>query len=382
MNKDNGVSSGPGGFLDAFQGTVGTMSGHLMIAIGVIGLIWAGMLIVKKLMSPDGYGGSWAAALMMLLIGGALSSGGALLTSGALSKEPGEQQASSRPTASPPTSHPAETAPPPKPKSEPFSLPEISNPGAMWTWIAVIAAGIALLIVLYFFVRKVHRDRLRAAQEAKEIAEAEAEAQRLAEEKAAREKAAAEKKARIRARWTTIVDLHEELKRRVAEAETDWDTLFDLPALTDVSYRQTRALHRAMRDAENAVSPMPPGFDEQTQMERIPYVKKVHAFENAWNAAVANAKKVGTSKLPDEERKTIKSIRRLLLMAEGNGATPNERHTAYEQIRKLLSKLRVVQVPQRTLLAVESTQRLALPSAQSVVDAAHGAKRAKEPFRL
>lgn len=166
---------------------------------------------------------------------------------------------------------------------------------------------IALLIVLYLFVQKVRRDRTRRIEEENERRRAEAEARRLAEAQAAREKAAAERRARIEARWVTITDLHAELKRKVADAETDWDTLFDLPALSDVSHRPTRALHRAMREAENAVAPMSPGFDEHTPMDRIPYVKEVHAFEDAWEAALAHARKVGTSKRPEKERSCARS---------------------------------------------------------------------------
>lgn len=231
------------------------------------------------------------------------------------------------------------------------------------------------------------RDRLRAIEEANEKAKAEAEAQRLAEEEAAREKARREEQERIEARWATITDLHAHLRRKVADAETDWDTLFDLPALSDVSFRQTRALHRAMREAENAVAPMPAGFDEQSPMDRIPYVKKVHAFQDAWESALINARKVGTSKLPAEELRTIKRIRGLLRLAEGNGATENERQTAYAQIRRLLEDLRVV-------LAVEAGKRLALTAAPTKAaeplrataagadSTTRRARREKEPFRL
>lgn len=369
--------------LDEMQGLIGGMGGTLLIMIGAISIVWAGVLLIKKLMSPDSYGSSWGSILVMLIMGGAMSSGGLTLISGTGSDPEAEQRPKNLDGSGGATQSPTPEAtdpPSPQPTSDPIALPEISNPGALWTLIGIAAAVIALLVVLYLFAQKVQRDRIRRVQEENERLEAEAEAQHLAEEKAAREKAAAEKKARIEARWATITDLHAALKGKVAQAETDWDTLFDLPALSDVSYRQTRALHRAMREAENAVAPMPPGFDEHTVMDRIPYVKKVHAFEDAWAAAMANAKKVGTSKLPTEELKTIRRIRRLLLMAEGNGASANERHTAYTQIRKLLGDLSVVQVPQRTLLAVEANQRLALTGGPAAD--ARAAAEAVDPVRV
>lgn len=70
-------------------------------------------------------------------------------------------------------------------------------------------------------------------------------------------------------------------------------------------------------------------------------------------------------------------------MAEGKGASPHERHTAYTQTRKLLGDLTVVQVPRRTLLAVETSQRLALtsgPEASAVVSSEPAEKA--DPVRL
>ena len=270
----------------------------------------------------------------------------------------------------PPAPQEAVVTPSSEPRSEPITLPEITNPEAVWAWIAVAACVVVLAVIIYFFVRRVRRDRLRAAEDAARRAKAEVEAKRLAEEKAAREQAKREKQDRIEARWGRITELHAELKRRVAEAETNWDTLFDLPALSDVSFRQTRALHRAMRDAENTVEPMPSDFNEYSPMDRIPYVKKVHAFHDAWEAALANARKVGISRLPADELRTIKRIRLLLKMAEGSGASDNERRTAYAQIRTLLGELHVVQIPREAVLAVDTGRRLALPASSVPVRAA------------
>lgn len=329
--------------LSAFQGFsdifiwMGTM-------VGIICIIAALVMLLKKFMTPDPLGPSWGMIIMLMIMAPAFLFGVPFLFSTDENAEPvAEATPSPEPTA---TSEP-------KPTSDPISLPEIENPAVLWTWLGIAVVVLALLFSIYVFVQRVHRDRVKKL-------ELEQKARELAEAEARRQREAAERQARIEARWATITDLHAELKRRIVDAETDWDTLFTLPALSDVSYRQTRALHRAMREAENAVIPMPEGFDERTPMEKIPYVKKVHAFEDAWKIALSHAQKLGTSKLPDEELRTIKRIRQLLVLAEGSGASEFERATAYEQIQKLLGELRVVQLPNRVRAAIESHRRLAI----------------------
>lgn len=343
-------------FVDDAALQLGVMGGWMLILMGVLGLIWGMLMLIKKLMSAPGdiSSSSWSSIVLMVIVGGALATGGYSLTLWTPSAE--GMSPSPTPTPTPEDLAPAE----PEPTQDPISLPEIENPAALWTWIGAIVAVLFIAVSVYLFVQKIHRDRVRKLELENQRLEAEAEAQRLAEVESRRQKRLAEQRARIDARWATITDLHEQLKRRVVEAETDWDTLFSLPALTDVSFRQTRALHRAMRDAENAVIPMPAGFDERTAMDKIPYVKKVHAFEDAWKIALSNAQKVGTSKLPSDEQNTIKRIRQLLIMAEGTGASEHERANAYRQIRKLVGELRVLQLPTRAIAAIESQRLLAI----------------------
>lgn len=265
----------------------------------------------------------------------------------------------------PADAEPTPSATPSAPATDPVVLPPVQNLGVIWTYIGLTAAVVAILAAVYFFTQKVRRDRLTEREEENRRREEEERARKLAEEEARR-------LARIAAHWAKITDLHAELKRRVVDAETDWDMLFDMPALSDVSYRQTRALHRAMRDAENAAITMPDGFTADTPLSGIPYVKKVRAFQSAWDAAYTFAKKLGTAKLPAAEIRTIARIRTLLILAEGSGASEHERATAYDQIRKLLGDLRVVQLPPRALDAIEARRVLAITAEPEVMLATAG----------
>lgn len=105
---------------------------------------------------------------------------------------------------------------------------------------------------------------------------------------------------------------------------------------------------------------MPATFALSTDLNTLAYHKAVRAFEGAWEAAYAYAQRIGTTKIPAKELKTIQRIRALLILAEGVGATDHERHTAYTQIRKMLGDLKTIKVPDRDLLHIEEKQCLAL----------------------
>lgn len=325
-----------------------------MVSIGL--LATTVYLIFRKLWSADGHYVSWGAVIFTALGTGISVYFIGLVREGWNPVEDLREAIKGLGSDDEPTPSPST----PTPSSDsPISIPEVENPGAIWNWLGIATFSLVLLVIAYLFVQKIRRDRVRKIELENKRLEAEAEARRLAEEESRRQQMIAERRARLDARWGTITDLHAQLKQRVVDAETDWDTLFSLPALTDVSFRQTRALHRAMREAENAVIPMPANFDERTVMSKIPYVKKVHAFEDAWKIALANAQKVGTTKLPAAEIRMIKRIRVLLTLAEGSG-NDFERASAYEQIRKLLGELRVVQLPARAVAAIESRTVLAI----------------------
>ncbi|MCL2595305.1 MAG: hypothetical protein FWD83_07285 [Promicromonosporaceae bacterium] len=211
-----------------------------------------------------------------------------------------------------------------------------------------LGIGLCVLAVVagvYFGCRRLRADRRRAL-EARAIAVA-----------AAR---------RVEADWETIRAKHHELRRQYLDSETDWDTLFELPALSDASVPTTAVMLRAMKVADEIDDTMPVGTDETTDLRSFPYAKAVAAFGEAWDAALTHAKKVGQSSIPAEERKKLKTARTLLRKAENTGATRNERQLAYSRAMKILAALTTVVVPKRALAKIEQAQRPLLDATQQI----------------
>lgn len=70
-------------FLQNAKNYVQTAGGALLMLVGTAALVWGGVLLVKKLMSPaqGGQHTSWGTIVMLVLIGGALATGGWTLIS-------------------------------------------------------------------------------------------------------------------------------------------------------------------------------------------------------------------------------------------------------------------------------------------------------------
>ncbi|WP_394941121.1 hypothetical protein [Psychromicrobium sp. YIM B11713] len=60
-----------------------TVGGLLLMLLGVVGLIWGGVLLIKKLMGnqQSGQGHGWGQILLLIIVGGALGTGGWTLIS-------------------------------------------------------------------------------------------------------------------------------------------------------------------------------------------------------------------------------------------------------------------------------------------------------------
>lgn len=295
---------------------------------------------IKAVRGEASTGGATGGALAIMLFGGLVATGLSVLPR-ILNKETGNENSEAKPDPSP--------TPPP--------LPETTTPADTGTplkallWIGVAIAAIALIAAIIWSISQLRQRQLRQRQQRQ---------RKHLEAQKAQRKALEEAQAKIAERWKTVTDRHEAMRRNVLKAETDWDMLFDLPALTDIKIKATSKLYRAMRDAENAIPDMPATFTLSTDLNTLAYPKAVRAFEDSWEAAYANAQRISTTKIPAKELKTIQRIRALLTLAEGIGATDHERHTAYTQIRKMLGDLKTIKVPERALLHIEEKQRLAL----------------------
>lgn len=68
-------------FFDNARTYVGTAGGGLLTLMGTVGVVWGGVLLIKKLMASQQDQTSWIKIIGLILIGGALMVGGFSLIS-------------------------------------------------------------------------------------------------------------------------------------------------------------------------------------------------------------------------------------------------------------------------------------------------------------
>lgn len=313
-----------------------TMLTSIMPIIGAIVVVIGLITLTSKLLRPYN-GGSYAPGIMLALMGA-----GMIFTPGLLTSllNDGEQTASSsaEPTTPAPTPTRAATDPStPSPSPSQASAPAVQGLSFDLWWLVLIPIGLATVVLVYAIVKRIRKDILAARSAKAEMVQA---------------------RARATARWATVLERHAAARELYLKAETDWDMLFSMPALQDVSVPQTAALNAAYLVAENALSEQPEQLSEDQDLESLAYPRAVTALEIAWGAAYAHAKRVGQSGLSHEERALIKKIKRVMALAENGAATPSERALAYGRVRSMVAQLSTVVLPMKALAEIESHERL------------------------
>ena len=325
---------GPG-LIDVFDGlssSISTIITPICFLIGAVMIVMGGFRIVQNMNRGYSDGSGWG-----YIIVGALISGGAFLFPWLLGSldTPAETSPSPRPTSTPSATTQPTTAP--EPTTEPADL----------TWLLVVLGIIGALILtavlIWILIAATTRARrsIRTARKAAEV------------ERAGRE--------RIATAWQGFHDRHNELLRKIMHSETDWDSLFFLPALNDPNVPQTYAMLRAMRAAgtqRDTAGELPADLPLDVDLTTLPYPKAVEAFAVAWDAAERNARRLGQKGVPHAERKLIKEIRTLLDMAENAAASSTERNLAYRRAQKLIESLETVHVPEKAIAQLEERQQL------------------------
>lgn len=324
-----------------------------MLTTGMIPIMQAGMMLIGILVmvtglyrvvqtSGSGYTEGWST----VIFGAGAAAGGFfipmlfrwLLDDGTTEPEP--------------TATPSETASPrPTATSEPTRAPETVQEPADLTWLLVTLGIIAALVLLALLIWIIVAAGAKARRGIRET-----------REKAAAELAAAQRRA---ATWQLFHDRHNELLRKIVHSETDWDSLFFMPALTDPNVPQTYAMLRAMRAAgtqRDTAGELPADLPLDVDLTTLPYPKAVEAFAVAWDAAERHARRVGQKGVPHAERKLIKQIRTLLDMAENTAASQTERNLAYRRAQKLIESLETIHVPEKAIAQLEERQQLMLTS--------------------
>ena len=232
----------------------------------------------------------------------------------------------------------------PEPASEPTTPPKPSpstdfDPTIVFVGLGVAVGIVVLIAISYFVWRRISEDVRGRREEAKKLTE---------------------RMNVIQKRWNAVIHDHRVIKERLLKAETDWDLLFRMPALVDPTVPATAALYRALHAANTADPTMPDSFDEESKLSSFEYVKCVRALASAWRIAEQNARKIGQSLIPEDERKKISQIRDLLAVAENTASGMVERQLAYRRIQRLVTDLNHVAVPQAALAELEHRKQLAL----------------------
>ncbi len=257
-------------------------------------------------------------------------------------------------------------AEPPAAQSDPVDIPAATPAPAdlSWVWpvlgIAGGGAGVVLLSTMSFGAIKRSR---RASLEYSEALAAKAEDRRQA-----------------LAVWEKYTDIHEVLRNRVIEVETDWDLIFKYPTLTDSSVPQTRDFHRAMATLSRASAEPPAELNLSMAIGELHYPQLVTAAEDAWEAAWSFAQRTGTKLIPREERKKLDQILQLLKLARDGGGSEHERSVAYERATKLIGELHFVRVPEAARQAITAEARPMLEAGK--LDGVQGAQLEGEPVKL
>ena len=165
--------------------------------------------------------------------------------------------------------------------------------------------------------------------------------------------------------WEHAVDLHAETATAYLDSQLSMETLLQRPAMTDITVDTTAAMIEAHALLEGTDSTAPDWLypdSENTDTPTTPvvldvseeiYFRRVMDFHRAYKAADSYARRVRTSLVPKQERRTLKKIARLLERAEHAGTPTPERQLAYSQAIEMLGTLRHVHVPEKFTTELE-----------------------------
>ncbi|MGC0365386.1 hypothetical protein ABH922_003370 [Rhodococcus sp. 27YEA15] len=146
------------------------------------------------------------------------------------------------------------------------------------------------------------------------------------------------------------VGRHDEVDARWFSYELDPVTLLDTPMMTDMREPLTADFHRAKHRAD-LLRPGNPETMLGNVQAQVEYREAVHAYVIAFEIAEAEAKRRRRSGFGLEEQERLVRAQRLLRLAMDEGATPQERQSAYRRAHKELDGLLVL--PDRAVAEIE-----------------------------
>ncbi len=142
---------------------------------------------------------------------------------------------------------------------------------------------------------------------------------------------------------------HDAINKRWLSYELDVAKLIDFPMMSDVREPLTVGFLRAKRDAD-ALRPLD-GAEVPAKSRWDDYRNAVNAFAVAFEVAEKEAHRIKDSAFNADEQQRLGTARKLIKIAENEGATPAERQTALKRVRRELDG--VIVLPDVTLAALE-----------------------------
>jgi hypothetical protein len=149
---------------------------------------------------------------------------------------------------------------------------------------------------------------------------------------------------------TKVLERHDRTDARWLDYEIDIAKLLDFPMMTDMRDPLTMSFHRAKSRADLL---RPESVDDIVgdRDAQLEYRDAVHEYVTAFDVAEAEAIRRRRSDFSAEAQERLERAQHLLRLATNDGATPQERQSAYARARKELDGLIVL--PATTRASIE-----------------------------
>ncbi len=147
-----------------------------------------------------------------------------------------------------------------------------------------------------------------------------------------------------------IIDRHAQTDARWLEYEIDVAKLLDFPLMTEMRNPLTMEFHKARRRADLLRPDKAEDLDGDREAQ-LEYRDAVHDYVTAFDVAEAEAIRLRRSTFSGEDQQRIARAQNLLKLAEDEGATPQERQSAYTRARAELDG--ILALPAVTRASIE-----------------------------
>lgn len=143
-----------------------------------------------------------------------------------------------------------------------------------------------------------------------------------------------------------LLALHDRTDARWLDYEVDIAKLLDFPLMTDMRNPLTVAFHKAKRQADLLRPDRPEDLlsDRTTQLE---YRDAVGEYVSSFEIAETEAIRRRRSDFSDDDQQRLARAQHLLQLAQDEGASPQERQSAYARASRELDGLIVLPAPVR-----------------------------------